>query len=325
MYKVEKYLPRCLDSILSQTFVDWSAILVDDGSPDNSGKIAEKYAKRDKRFKVVHKENGGLSSARNAGMCVANGKYIMFLDSDDCIHPQTMEILYTIAERENVDIVSFDYNRALHNAPDAVNFPPDNSPEYFEQTKYDTENVKYRRFNHLICRATNRDYGINAWWVQTCMVTMRMYRADFILGLSFDETISVLEDTVFWSAVLMRNPSGVITRLPLYYYTVNPGSILHSNNGVRGLVDIIRGMGDVAMEYMRVAPRRVIRVWARAFLWDILSRVYRSGMRINIAADRKIVAQELKKLRKNGILDLIPDFHAWRYSRRLKRFISQNT
>ena len=92
VYNVEKYLRRCLDSVLNQTFSDWQAICVNDGSPDASDKILAEYAARDPRFVVVTKENGGLSDARNAGMEHATGEYIMYLDSDDFIHPQTMEI-----------------------------------------------------------------------------------------------------------------------------------------------------------------------------------------------------------------------------------------
>ena len=79
MYGVEKYLRRCLDSVLNQTFTDWQAICVDDGSPDKSGEIAEEYAKKDKRFVVIHKENGGLSDARNAGMPYATGDYVLYI------------------------------------------------------------------------------------------------------------------------------------------------------------------------------------------------------------------------------------------------------
>ena len=110
MYGVEKYLRRCLDSVLNQTFTDWQAICVDDGSPDKSGEIAEEYAKRDKRFVVIHKENGGLSDARNAGMPHATGDYILYIDSDDFIHPQTLEIAYSLALRDGSDIVSFTYD-----------------------------------------------------------------------------------------------------------------------------------------------------------------------------------------------------------------------
>ncbi|MDT6814838.1 glycosyltransferase, partial [Enterococcus faecium] len=85
VYKVEKYLRKCVDSILAQTFTDFEVILVDDGSPDNSGKICDEYAEKDNRVRVIHKENGGLSSARNAGIDVARGKYLGFVDSDDYI------------------------------------------------------------------------------------------------------------------------------------------------------------------------------------------------------------------------------------------------
>ena len=97
IYNIERYLHRCLDSVLNQTFEEWQAILVDDGSTDKSGEIAEEYAAKDNRFVVTHKENGGLSDARNVGISKATGEYIMFVDGDDFIHPQAMEIIYALA------------------------------------------------------------------------------------------------------------------------------------------------------------------------------------------------------------------------------------
>ena len=82
-YKVEQFLRQCIDSVLVQTFEDYEIILVDDGSPDRCGEICDEYAEKDKRIKVIHKPNGGLSDARNAGLDVAQGEYVMFLDSDD--------------------------------------------------------------------------------------------------------------------------------------------------------------------------------------------------------------------------------------------------
>ena len=90
IYKVEKYLKRCIESVLSQTCTDFELILVDDGSPDKCGEICEQYALKDNRIKVVHKENGGLSDARNAGIDVASCKYIYFIDSDDWISPNSI-------------------------------------------------------------------------------------------------------------------------------------------------------------------------------------------------------------------------------------------
>ena len=85
VYKVEKYLNRCLDSIIAQTFSAWECILVDDGSPDKSGIICDEYVARDSRFVVIHQENAGVSFARNAGLDIAQGEYICFVDSDDWV------------------------------------------------------------------------------------------------------------------------------------------------------------------------------------------------------------------------------------------------
>ena len=100
VYKVEPYLHRCVDSILSQTFTDFELILIDDGSPDNCGTICDEYAARDSRIRVVHQENKGLPAARNAGLNVACGEYIASCDSDDYWEPNLLETVYQTAENE---------------------------------------------------------------------------------------------------------------------------------------------------------------------------------------------------------------------------------
>lgn len=107
IYKAEKYLHRCLDSILQQTFTDWECILVDDGSPDHSGAICDEYAKRDCRFKVVHKENGGVSKARQSGLEMAQGEYVIHVDPDDWVDKVMLESLYNEATAGNYDVVIF--------------------------------------------------------------------------------------------------------------------------------------------------------------------------------------------------------------------------
>ena len=94
IYKVEEYLHRCIDSIINQTYTNLEIILVDDGSPDNCPMICDEYAKKDSRIRVIHKKNGGLSDARNAGLEIATGEYIGFVDSDDWIHKDMYHILY---------------------------------------------------------------------------------------------------------------------------------------------------------------------------------------------------------------------------------------
>lgn len=104
VYKAEAYIRRCLDSILAQTFTDYEVIMVDDGSPDRSGEICEEYARRDPRFKVVHKENGGVGSARKVGMEHSRGRYSSHIDPDDWVEPTFLELLHKAAEENNADM-----------------------------------------------------------------------------------------------------------------------------------------------------------------------------------------------------------------------------
>ena len=105
VYKVEKYLPECIESVLAQTFTDFELILVDDGSPDNSGKICDDYAARDPRIRVFHKQNGGVSSARNLGLDHARADWVAFVDADDAVDNDFLEELYRPIEKENVPAV----------------------------------------------------------------------------------------------------------------------------------------------------------------------------------------------------------------------------
>lgn len=109
VYNVEQYLPRCIDSILAQTFTNFELILIDDGSTDSSGKICDKYSEKDSRVKVIHKENGGLSSARNVGLGNAAGKYISFIDSDDYVSSDYLEYLHSLIKKYDADVVSANY------------------------------------------------------------------------------------------------------------------------------------------------------------------------------------------------------------------------
>lgn len=116
VYNVEPWLRECVDSILNQTFRDFELILVDDGSPDGCGAICDEYARRDSRVRVIHKENGGLSSARNAGLRIARGEYIAFVDSDDFIAPNMLRRLVDAAAHFQADAVMFNYH--AHYSPD---------------------------------------------------------------------------------------------------------------------------------------------------------------------------------------------------------------
>lgn len=106
VYKVEEYLRECIDSIISQTYTHLEIILVDDGSPDTCGKICEEYALNDSRITVYHKDNGGLSDARNYGMARSHGEFITFVDSDDIIMPNFVETLMNLIHEHDADIAT---------------------------------------------------------------------------------------------------------------------------------------------------------------------------------------------------------------------------
>ena len=111
IYKVEKYIRKCIESIINQTYGDLEIILVDDESPDNCGKICDEFAKKDTRIKVIHKKNGGVSDARNQGTKIATGDYIMYVDGDDYIELSACEELTNIIEENNADIVCYNFRK----------------------------------------------------------------------------------------------------------------------------------------------------------------------------------------------------------------------
>ena len=107
VYNTEKYLRRCIESVLAQTFVDWEMLLIDDGSTDASGSICDEYAAKDERIRVFHKENGGISSARNLGLNYAQGEWIFFVDSDDSLPKTSLESLLARSSDANIIAVGF--------------------------------------------------------------------------------------------------------------------------------------------------------------------------------------------------------------------------
>ena len=228
IYNVEPYLPRALDSLLTQTYAGWEAILVDDGSPDACGAIADEYALRDHRFKVIHKVNEGVSIARNIGMVHACGKYLLFLDPDDFFHPQLMELCIKVAEKENADMVTFTYHHFYRTANKILHLL--HLPEYKPHFKKYGE-VKYVTTDNIFDYATEYSHPKDIdrkWAVKHCQPCFRMYRTDIVKHIPFIADIR-FEDFPWWSEVLLHVGRCVILNLPLYYYYPNPKSFLLSS------------------------------------------------------------------------------------------------
>lgn len=154
IYKTEKYLQRCVDSIINQTYKNLEIILVDDGSPDNSGQICDLYAKLDKRVKVLHKKNGGLSDARNAGIDIAQGEYISFLDSDDWIDERYIDRLYQLLINSNSDISVCNFVRTSHE-----NIQVDNAKiEVYEYSNFQALEQLFGEYNVQMVTAWGKLY-----------------------------------------------------------------------------------------------------------------------------------------------------------------------
>lgn len=132
IYNVDAYLPQCINSIISQTYPNLEVILIDDGSTDNCGKICDEYSSQHDNIKVIHKSNGGLSSARNAGIDIASGEYISFVDSDDWILPHHIEALYENVFRNNV-LLSICQSQRVHDFKDSDNIPTKTGCEIMEK------------------------------------------------------------------------------------------------------------------------------------------------------------------------------------------------
>ena len=142
IYNVEEYLCKCLDSIVNQTYTDYELILIDDGSTDDSGKIADEYSSKDDRITVIHKKNSGVSDARNRGLENASGKYICFIDADDWIEVSYLEELLLLAKSNDADIAMCSY---LKNSGNLSITQPVNSDVFIQTGKEGIDNLYGRR------------------------------------------------------------------------------------------------------------------------------------------------------------------------------------
>ena len=213
VYKVEKYLPSAIESVLNQTFSDFELILVDDGSPDRCPEICDNYKEKDERIKVVHKANGGLASARRAGIKQALGEYVFNLDSDDLIENDTLECAYKIINNTNCDIVSFSY-RWVKNGQ-TVNITSDGLDEGLYARK-DIEKYIYPRL--LMDKDMNHiSYYLSGKAVKRELITP--------IQLGVSEKISLGEDLCCTVPLYLHAKSVYISKKEAYLYNVRDDSL----------------------------------------------------------------------------------------------------
>lgn len=208
VYNVEQYLPRCVDSILEQSFSDFEAILVDDGSPDNCGAICDAYARKDPRLRVIHQKNAKLSAARNVGIEAAHGDWIGFIDPDDWIHKDYLKNLISNT-RDDTDVVI------------GSCLITDNMTE--------TDSA-------LTCRFTDASLAtVEADRIARTRAWGRLYRRSSIGDLRFISGTEPTEDSVFNELLFDKSMHFRITDAKLYYYYMRPDSAIHNNMGRKTL------------------------------------------------------------------------------------------
>lgn len=180
VYNTEKYIRRCIDSVIAQSYSDWELILVDDGSTDGSGKICDEYAEKDERIRVFHKENGGVSSARNVGLDNANGEWVSFVDSDDWIEIGYVETIKNIGN--NPDIVFFPMNFRYENGEVLARIPKSVNTEGRDNVERIICNLKYGVINDVF-----------GW------VFVKFFKKTIVdeYHIRFDENIRLREDEMF--------------------------------------------------------------------------------------------------------------------------------
>lgn len=212
IYNVEHYLPRCIDSLLQQTYTNIEVVLVDDGSSDNSASICDEYALQDIRINVIHTENGGLSAARNLGIDKISGEWVAFIDSDDWLETDAIESLMKLTDGKRVEMVIAGYNIV------------DDSESRCPCT--DTQKKKILSRDEALTEMFRpKDYPYLGY------VAGKLYRADIIRGknIRFDDELSYNEDRLFCVAYLCAVKSDVAyTTRPAYNYYQRKGSLMNS-------------------------------------------------------------------------------------------------
>lgn len=221
VYNVEKYLNKCIKSIINQTYTNLEINLIDDGSIDNSGKICDEFSKKDKRINVFHINNHGVSYARNYGLRYSNGKYLIFIDSDDWLEKNMIEVLYKNLVLYNSDVIACDYyfnyenNEIKHNARQNIEVIDD----------------KHKMLTYLF---DDSFYGGYLW--------NKLIKKDILKNskLKFDENVKICEDLLFLSKVINKIKRIVyIPNEALYHYRKRPDSAVNFNYTLKDITKLI--------------------------------------------------------------------------------------
>ena len=285
VYGVEKYLEKCVSSVLAQTWEDLEVILVDDGSPDNCPAICDALAARDSRIRVLHQPNGGLSAARNAGLDIAGGAYIGFVDGDDYIAPDMYEKLYAALTDTGADMSVCGYRYVDEDGAPAMDLPP-------LPRQVMTPDEVFRQMER----------PFSEWRYVTAV--NRLYRRELFEGLRF-RVGKVHEDEFLAHHVLAR--CGTVAVIPdePYFYVQHTGSIMNASVTVRRLdaVEALMERYDFYRARGLRGPAAGVLEHAYHVLWQVVEQVdvrrYRAAIRPWV---RRVAGAQLRYLRPGAVL-----------------------
>ena len=215
VYKVERYLNECIDSILAQTFTDFELILVDDGSPDNCPALCDAAAAKDSRIRVIHQQNKGLSGARNAGIEIARGNWLSFIDSDDSVDKTFCEKLYHAAKQAGAKLA----------VSDILYFDADGSLSGYQERALRTETLSREEAVHRI-RLTPLVHATTKLYSRELFAELR-----FPIGQNYEDALTI-------PAVLEQVTDVVCVGEPLYHYRFNPNGIVRGKIGLKNLQEV---------------------------------------------------------------------------------------
>lgn len=250
VYKVESYLKRAVDSVIAQTYGNIEIILVDDGSPDNCGKICDEYAEQDARIFVIHKQNGGISNARNAGLGVSHGKYICFVDSDDWLETTYVESMVDAFEKHGVDLVACGVHKT-----DRPKAKIDDTEEVIIKDKY---------------MSTLQDDNIAGYaW-------NKLFLLDIIRRncLQFDENIFIGEDLLFVVSYLEYCVKTLFLQQELYNYFIRPGSATTNITFSDKYATVLRSRECVMQIFEAEKEQACLNIERRSYLMHLIKLYY---------------------------------------------------
>lgn len=280
VYKVEKYLSRCVDSLLKQTYKNIEIILVDDGSPDNCGKICDKYTKLDERVKVIHKKNGGLSDARNTAIPLACGQFITFVDSDDWVSKYYAEHLYKVIKKNDADLAISQFDNV------------------FEESKQ--RNVSQKPIKNYKCLTSGEclkkllyQDGVE------CCACGKLYKKEIISDMRYPVGKLYEDILVTYECIKRSNKIAVISNID-YFYFQRKDSIQYKSFNIQKL-DGVKHCGKMLEAVKKDYPELAVAAECR-YISTVCNILFQIRDKKYIK-ERQGLWQEIKKYRKDVLLD----------------------